>query len=292
MNRINLIYLLGAGRSGTTALAALLGGHNDVSTLGEMHQFYDHIRDNKECSCGETLNNCKFWSPVIKKLPSEIINNPNSFQKMSDKLEYHSSIPFHFLSCQNSESLITYNYNQSLILKASQEAKQTKYVLDSAKYLGRFLSLKQNKDINLKGVYMTRDVRGVINSFSKKVQSSRSPLSTIIYYYSVNCVSQWVYWLNRKSILKIRYEDLINRPEGVIEKICLFLDISSNELLEKFSNNEDFNIGHIIGGNRIKTNKTIKMNFKDSWKTSMSRSFQLTYYFLTLPLMLMNKYRP
>jgi|GEM_PF-895434 len=292
MQSVNLIYLLGAGRSGTTALATLLGGLSDVTTLGEMHQFYDHIRDGKTCSCGNTLLKCVFWTKVIANLPSEIKDNPEVCQHLSDRFEYHSSIPKHVVGGHNKEQLKLYNRNQSLILKASQTIGNTKYVLDSAKYLGRFLSLKKNNDITLKGIYMTRDVRGVINSFSKKVQSSRSPLSTILYYYAVNSVSQWIYWLNRKSILKIRYEDLINKPELVIEKLCLFLEINSSVLLEKFSNNEDFEIGHIIGGNRIKKNKTIKMNFKDSWKTSLSRRVQLIYYVLTLPLMLINKYKP
>ena len=40
---INIIYLLGAGRSGTTLLATLLNNHDSIKTLGEMHQFFEFL---------------------------------------------------------------------------------------------------------------------------------------------------------------------------------------------------------------------------------------------------------
>ena len=45
--RINIVYLMGAGRSGTTILASLLGANKDILTVGEMHQFLEHIIYNK-----------------------------------------------------------------------------------------------------------------------------------------------------------------------------------------------------------------------------------------------------
>ena len=38
------------------------------------------------------------------------------------------------------------------------------------------------KQFDLKVIFVVRDVRGVINSFSKNVQTSKKPLRTILYY--------------------------------------------------------------------------------------------------------------
>lgn len=291
MKKVNLIYLLGAGRSGTTALATLLGNHKEVTTLGEMHQFYDHIRDGKTCSCGKQLDACSFWSSVLQRLPEAMLNNPQSFQNISDCLEYHSSIPKHLLGLQKRKELEEYNASQTKILKEAQQNSNSRYVLDSAKYIGRFLSLRKNKDIELKGIYMVRDVRGVIESFKKQVQTSRSPLSTIFYYSSVNTVAQWVYWRNRSSVLKIKYEDLIRKEAKTVHLLCEFLNLSETELITKLENKEPFLIGHIIGGNRIRKEHTITMNFSERWREQMPRSKQILYYFLCFPFMLLNRYK-
>ena len=44
MPKVKLIYIMGAGRSGTTALATFLGTNNDIQVLGEMHQLFEHIQ--------------------------------------------------------------------------------------------------------------------------------------------------------------------------------------------------------------------------------------------------------
>ncbi|PHS62306.1 MAG: hypothetical protein COB12_10955, partial [Flavobacterium sp.] len=56
---------MGAGRSGTTLIATILGESKNIIAIGEMHQFLEHYLDNKKCSCDKYLNNCKFWSPII-----------------------------------------------------------------------------------------------------------------------------------------------------------------------------------------------------------------------------------
>ena len=56
---------MGAGRSGTTALATFLGNNKEIQNIGEMHQFFEHIDENKECSCGKQINECEFWNNKI-----------------------------------------------------------------------------------------------------------------------------------------------------------------------------------------------------------------------------------
>ncbi len=47
---IPLLYLLGAGRSGTTLMATVLGNQPKIQAVGEMHQFHEHLSNNKKCS--------------------------------------------------------------------------------------------------------------------------------------------------------------------------------------------------------------------------------------------------
>jgi hypothetical protein len=292
MKKLKIIYLFGAGRSGTTAIATFLGGHQKIKTLGEMHQFYDHLRDKKNCSCGESLLNCEFWSNIVLNLPEKIQDEPNEFQKLSDKLEYHSSIPKHFTNTVDKKVLLEYLKNQELIFNEIAKNCPAEYYLDSAKYIGRNLSLRKSKNLSIKSIYVVRDVRGVINSFSKSVQSSRKPLSTIFYYLSVNAVAEIVYlFSSKKNVIKIKYEDFTAYPEKTLLKLSEFLAMDFSELISKINKDESFEIGHIIGGNRLKNDKKITLKNDNQWVSSQSRISQIFYYFAALPFMLFNKYK-
>jgi hypothetical protein len=291
-NNLNLLYLMGAGRSGTTAIATFLGGHPEIHTLGEMHQFYDHLRDSKACSCGQQLEFCPFWSKVIADLPQSIIQNSGEIQKLSDKLEYHSSIPKHFSGTISKSNLEKYNSFQEELISCISKHSSAEYFLDSAKYIGRNLSLRKSKRITIKTIYIVRDVRGVINSFSKNVQSSRKPLSTIFYYYLVNLTAMIASLFSPKgSVLKLKYEDFMDNPESSLNRIGYFLDLAMDPVVGKIRNNDAFEIGHIIGGNRLKHDESIRFNPDVNWKINIPRIQQILYYVLTAPLMLMNRYK-
>ena len=135
---------------------------------------------------------------------------------------------------------------------------------------------------------MVRDVRGVINSFGKNVQTPKKPLSTILYYTLINFWSQWVYSFDQR-ILKIRYEDFVNQPEKTIQKIEKHLFGSSSNISNL--TNETFIIPHIIAGNRLRSQKQLVIKKDMKWKEKISRRKQLLYYFLTLPLMILNNYK-
>ena len=56
---------MGSGRSGTTALATFLGSNDEIQNIGEMHQIFKYLDENKECSCGKLLSECDFWKNKI-----------------------------------------------------------------------------------------------------------------------------------------------------------------------------------------------------------------------------------
>src|SRR5690606_41764042 len=98
--------------------------------------------------------------------------------KMVKKKERHNNIPkLLFNKRPDNEYLKIQNH----IFKTITILSPKEWLLDSSKYISRYLLLKQSKQINIKGIYVVRDVRGVINSFNKQVQTPRNPISTIIY---------------------------------------------------------------------------------------------------------------
>ena len=69
--KVNIYYLIGAGRSGTTLLSRLLqveGGH---VALGEVRYIGLDETWEDPCGCGEPHHTCRFWGPHIENLRAE-----------------------------------------------------------------------------------------------------------------------------------------------------------------------------------------------------------------------------
>lgn len=280
---------MGAGRSGTTALATFLGNSSEILNLGEMHQYFKHIADEKECSCGDQLKNCKFWD---NKISNNLIQSSTKNRFLSEKFESHSSIFKHILQLFSKKEIKEYIEIHQQLLNTIQLDSEKTILLDSSKYIGRALALDKLENIDLKVIYVVRDVRGVINSFSKKVQTSKSPFSSIAYYLAINLVAEFIsLFILRKKVIKIRYEDLIENPIQLFEKLEKFINVDLTDVKEKICQEQPFSIGHIIGGNRLKENKEIYFRKDIGWQEKFSSFQRVIYYILSAPIMLLNRYK-
>jgi len=277
-NKFNLIYLLGAGRSGTTLLATLLNNLEKIETLGEMHQFYEFLEEGKNCSCGEKLQHCLVWKNIQAKLSLEEISRQ---RKLLDEAEKHGKIPKLLFGKSVNQP---YLQIQEELFAQLQQQRKSEWFVDSSKYIARYLLLKKSNKINLKGIYVVRDPRGVVHSFRKNVQTSKSPLSALLYYNLINFFGEIVYRLD-KGVLKIRYEDLVENPDVTLAKIYthIFEEKTTDEVLPEY-----FKMPHIVGGNRMKAKEKIRIQPDKKWK-SMVKSKQILYYMLSLPFVFINR---
>ncbi len=284
MSDSTLIYLMGAGRSGTTILATLLGNIDGVRNLGELHQLPEHVLGEKNCSCGKELYMCPFWSENASELE---LFKFSEYGKAASDLENHSKILGYFF--KNKKNEIYSRANQELLDKV---LNNDQFVVDSAKYIGRALALKYNTDFNIKYIYVVRDPRGVIDSFSKNVQTKKSFFSSIFYYAAVNFLASLVSnTLLKGKVLKVRYEDVIGSPEDTLRTISAFIGAPVDDLISKLNAGDELDMGHIIGGNRIRDSGKVKFNPKDKWRDKMSTLRSFSAYLILLPFCMINRYK-
>lgn len=70
-----ILYIISDKRSGSTLLENILSKSNEAVSLGEVAMLKNHILKEGpgekwgwNCSCGEALENCTFWSQVLQKI--------------------------------------------------------------------------------------------------------------------------------------------------------------------------------------------------------------------------------
>ena len=135
---IKVVYIVGLGHSGSTLLDLLLSGHPRIMGLGEIGsvlwnktrsgEYTEHI-----CSCKQLMNECEFWSQF-------------KTTKGRDKIEEYRSV-----------------------LHLTREFGK-KVIVDSSKNLPPLECLKQlhdNKEIELKVIFLVKDKRGWAASMKK-----------------------------------------------------------------------------------------------------------------------------
>ena len=81
-----LVYIAGSGHSGSTLLDMMLGGHQQISSLGEVHRLYVNAQNTSgihRCTCSKTVYECSFWSRVAEGLQDRLgVRDPEIFLRL------------------------------------------------------------------------------------------------------------------------------------------------------------------------------------------------------------------
>ncbi|HMU43000.1 MAG TPA: sulfotransferase [Ignavibacteriaceae bacterium] len=277
-DKLKLLYIMGAGRSGSTIFGILLGNMPCNFYAGELHMWNLHSGN----ANNDRIEVKAFWERVKLEMP--VVENyyGNKYYKY---LEYHNS--FLFCPWLTKKKLISeyHEFNRQLISSIKKVANK-EYVIDSSHYPFRALWLSKNKNIDTHFIYLYRHPFNVVESFSKKniEHKSKNPVSANIYLFFVTLLSLIVYFILPKGQkTKIRYEDVVTSPELVINKF--------NKLLNAQNTVIDFsrlNIGYVFQSNRIRHFETIALKPKES-----TNKLNLFWKFFTVicqfPFLLINK---
>lgn len=282
----SVLYIMGAGRSGTTVMAALLASTPGVLAPGELHQLPDHVRGEATCGCGLPLRECPGWGeywPAISCAGEEAY---------ADKAEYfhrHGVIWRYFVSGKFARDP-TYQKGEATVFQTL--AQNRDLVVDSSKYIGRALALSRVEALDLRFLYMVRDPRGVVESFGKKVQTSRGPLSATLYYLVVNLTAEVVArTLLRRRVIKVRFEDLAERPDETLARLGRFIERDLSPASDAIREGRDVAVGHLVGGNRLRSRAKISFSREVTWPKTMGRTGRFFVWLATLPLNIVNRYR-
>ena len=73
----SILYIAGAGRSGSTLLASVLGQSQGVVDVGEVWKVWRVIGEpGRRCGCGSELVDCRFWGAVADAAPGVLDPEP------------------------------------------------------------------------------------------------------------------------------------------------------------------------------------------------------------------------
>ena len=255
MDKEKIVYIMGAGRSGTTILGVLLSASENYFHVGEINKFYEYKGKANGVSKGH--DTFDFYS--------EIYNDLNIREtKTFSKIEYHSSFIKLCFNLFSSSLINKYVTQQKKLFNAIHKKTKNKFIIDSSKYGGRLLALDKyfNYDISL--IYIVRHPVSYLRTVSKNSveQPRQSFIKALIYYFFINLICKISYFNFNGKKIKVKFENLQMTPANTIKDIegslNLKFSISKNNLIK----NKAFSTGKIFEGNRIRLKESIKFEKK------------------------------
>ncbi len=244
-DKINVLYIVGLSRSGTTYLSKMLTEKLQAISIGEsiknIERFSDESEiqryqaENRKCTCGEVPENCSFWGGILDS--TEVESNREKFKKILRK----------------ADAL----YEDALIIDTSKTTKR----------LEEFYMEEYRKGtINLVCVNLIRHCYGQINSYQKyhKKKNRRGFRSSVF--------TDAAYWLY-KNRSNIRYFGRVNIPvKTIFYEDLIFNRIEVVQVINEFvgSNLDTYKkhkptIHEISGNEGFKRSDMNKIKYDTKW---------------------------
>jgi Sulfotransferase family len=214
-----VIYVMGAGRSGSTILGVTLGNCEGVFFAGELDKWLARSGVPQL----EDPERTRFWSGV-----REHVDGEDLFGYAAQRSLERSSAVFRVRAWRE-RGRVRARYRQisQELYRAVADASGSDCVVDSSHYPLRARELQSLSGIDLYLVFLARDPQSVVASLNRRdvVERRFGTPTANAYLWLTYLVSLFVFMRHRRDRrMFVRYEDFIARPETVLRQILGTID--------------------------------------------------------------------
>lgn len=244
---MKVLYIAGAGRSGSTLMSRLLGEVEGFVNVGEAT---GHIlnRDRRNmpipCGCGHPLERCDFWGDLLPR-----VDENGCLGRRFGRLRAMPGLLGPFRSA-NSDAVAAYRAAAEALLLDAGAAAGCDVVVESSKVPANALILAGASEIELFVVHLVRDASGFIASRSadKAYLRRMSPFKAAAVWSASNLASET---LRRRvaNYAVVRYEDFVAAPEAYLRRLVRYATGESRDLGFLDGSVARISVQHIVAGN-------------------------------------------
>ncbi len=247
--RPKVIYVMGAGRSGTTILGVTLGNCADFMFAGELNQWLAKSGSPTH----HTPERDDFWAAIR----GQVDGADGLFGGRANRMERSSALfDVRTWPARRRMRAAYRRISESVYLAVARTAGVGN-VIDTSHYPARAREMQHLQGIDLYLLYVARDPHGVVASLNRDDVPERSfnMPTTNAYLWLTHLFSVLVFLRQPRSRrLFLQYEDFMEDPEGVLRQILDWAG-SSAELPDLSS----LHTGLPIHGNRLVASSTVAL---------------------------------
>jgi hypothetical protein len=301
-NKIKILFILGAARTGSTLLGRLLGHVNGFFYMGELKSIWTPLfEEGVLCGCGIPFKSCPFWTDVFRRAFGGMEYVDTRMEQLrADKLRQRwlPLLLWPRISRKYREDIHQY-YSRvvSAICRAGQEVSGCRVLIDSSKYVQDCIVLNQIQDLDLHVLHLVRDSRAVANSWRRKKQRPQFVLRAK-FMPQVDIKDSALDWLVEnalseavrpclKHFTRIYYEDLVADPRGTLTRICSAIAEPNPRLDFLEGQTAHLGKGHTVAGNPVRFQEgPVDIKPDMEWVDNLSKRQKAVACAYTWPLMM------
>lgn len=289
-----IVFIVGAGHSGSTVLDMALGSSPNAFSLGEIVFLGREVKNNTPCVCGKQILRCPFWSDVNEMIKKnyhiDFMKDADSFSLMT--AQHHDRKTFakkfrNLLLILDREDHLSplYLKHTEILYDAVFKVSNKDVLIDSSKNLRRALMLNAYmKKYRVLYIHLIRDCRGVAHSYKKDTYSVRFPGAEKKVTFPSKSVppDESVFnWIKCNLMISldlsvfvpftqwkiVRYEDFTNKPDEIFSDLAKWIGLSDVQRMIHFGSAEH----HNVSGNSSRFNSSEILPAYRNWKKSLSQ---------------------
>lgn len=281
--RKTIIYIIGAGRSGTTLMDVMLGNADGIFSCGELNRY--PITGGIQTGLDQESERARFWKAFAETFSGKY--DLSRQKQLHHAFEYHSGLLKRLMGQFDEDRYGKYQAFLRDFYALLFDSIDESIIVDSSKYPGRALALTDTVDYDLKYVYIKRDPVRVVKSFAKKDMfiPTKNWWEANTYYLTVNHLCRRVLNKLRKNhpVVEIRYEDLVSQPEAILHQIQEGIDVDLSAVIQKVNHDDFLQVGDLFAGNTMRMKEQIKLqrglsDYPKNFRNRMTRLINLTVY--------------
>jgi hypothetical protein len=293
------LYVMSRPHSGSTILDILLGNTASVESVGQLVS--DMGKLDNPCACGATIRTCPFWSEVRERVETGGIGWDEAVRASVGQAHVGRFWRTLRARADDPEMARLVQITDAVNAAIAATAKKP-IVLDSTKEPTRGLFLARfYPDARL--IRLVRDPRSAVASHYWRLKDkgyfhflrrdyrvpALSPLFLALAAASWtvgNALHEIAASRAPGRVIRIRYEDLRDRPAEELARVGTAFGLDVKPVLEMVARGETLPAGHDIGGNDIRLEHGLRFDpKKETTRRALPRWVEMLTVALCWPLM-------
>lgn len=282
-NRPIFISLETSAFSGATLLSFLLGTHPRIATVGEMSGLITRVNpDEYLCSCGKKIKCCDFWHSVKTAMANrgfefDVAHFDTQFSHGSRLMRRFRERPLPNSTLDSIRNTILFalpgeiHRSKTMVkrnvafIESVLEVTGKEIFVDSSKGSFRLKALRRLSSLDVRGIHLVRDVRGVAASELRRGKSSSAAESAKMWTRLHRGIEAIIKNLPEERYIRVRYEDLCLETESTLERIYNFCKVDPNHRVKDFRM-----ASHHIVGSTMRLRSESEITLDERWKNQLT----------------------
>jgi hypothetical protein len=299
---IPVLFIGGAGRSGSTLLDRVVGMQGGFCSVGEGHFVWERsFQQNQLCGCGQPFHECGFWEEVTRTAFAQGTSEFDAVSAVRLKQAIDRKHTLNWLLLGRGPSdfsrrLSAYGQLIERLYQAVLNISGQRVIVDSSKDARHGLVLSRLPGVELHVIHLIRDPRAVAFSWKRlrrrpeiHWKAEDMPVESV-YTSSGRWLTQnlLVEMLSRsaQSYTRFRYEDFVADPGATLARLLSPIDGIDPASLSLDSESLELEPAHTVSGNPMRFKQgRVRITMDSEWREAMPATDRWLVDGITLPLL-------